>query len=128
MRLLLDTHALAWWVRDDVHLSSNARDLIADAANEVWVSAVTAFEMALTHRLGKWDEIGVFVDVFEQAVADERFELLPVTTAHALHGARFASAHRDPFDRLLAGQAAVEELVLVTGDRAFDEFGIRTIW
>ena len=128
MKLLLDTHALAWWLRDDAHLSSDARDLIADGANGVWVSAVSAFEMALKHRLGKWDEIGVLIDVFEQAIADERFELLSVTAAHALHGARIPATHRDPFDRLLAGQAAVEDLVLVTGDRAFDGLGIRTIW
>ena len=128
MRLLLDTHTLAWWVLDDPHLSDRARDLLADPDNEIVASAVSAFEMATKHRLGKWDDIGEFVAGFENAMTAEGFQLLSISPAHAILAGRMPGAHRDPFDRLLAAQAEVDAMTLVTNDPRFGEFGSETVW
>jgi PIN domain nuclease of toxin-antitoxin system len=128
MRVLFDTHALAWWLLDDRRLSAKIRALIIDPANSVWVSAVTAFEMATKFRIGKWPGVGGLVSDFEAAIAKENFNLLPLSAAHALRGGLLEGAQRDPFDRLLAAQSLVEGLPLATDDPAFKIFGVETIW
>ena len=128
MNLLLDTHTLAWWLLDDPKLSSRVAELIKSAGADVCVSAVSAYEATLKHRLGKWPEIGPLAGAFEQIVAAEGFTLLPVTGRHAARAGFFSAAHRDPFDRILAAQAEIEELTLATNDRRFVDFGTRTVW
>ena len=128
MRLLLDTSALAYWVLDAAQLGLLARQVIADADNEVWVSAVSAFEIATKHRSGKWDDIAGFLKSFEQEVAINRFNALPISTAHALLAGMMPGEHRDPFDRLLAAQAELEGMRLVSHDKKFAEFGVEVIW
>ena len=128
MNLLLDTHALAWWLLDDARLSTRVASLLADARTNVFVSAVSAYETALKHRLGKWPEIGPLAGAFEQIVAAEGFKLLPVTGRHAARAGFFSAQHRDPFDRILAAQAEIEDLTLASNDGRFAEFGTRTVW
>ena len=127
MRLLLDTHVLAWWVLDTDALSSKARSAIAVSAR-ILVSAVSAFEMANKHRLGKWPGIGDFIADFVPAMQRENFDVLALTSDHAIRAGLLPGPHRDPFDRLLAAQALTENLVLVTRDPAFAEFGVETLW
>ena len=128
MNLLLDTHALAWWLLDDTRLSTRVAGLIADAETNVFVSAVSAYEAALKHRLGKWPQAAPLAGAFEQIVSAEGFKLLPVTGRHAARAGFFDAAHRDPFDRILAAQAEIEELTLATNDARFADFGTRTVW
>lgn len=128
MRYLLDTHTLVWWLINDIRLSSPARVTLADGDNEVYVGAVSAFEMATKHRLGKWPEAGPVCDNFNNLVVNERFTFLPVETSHALHAGRLIVDHKDPFDRLLAAQSILEGLVLLSADEAFDSFGVRRLW
>jgi PIN domain nuclease of toxin-antitoxin system len=128
VNLLLDTHALAWWLLDDSRLSTRVAGLLAGAGTNVFVSAVSAYEAALKHRLGKWPEIGPLAGAFEQIVAAEGFKLLPVTGRHAARAGFFSAPHRDPFDRILAAQAEIEELTLATNDRRFPDFGTPTVW
>jgi PIN domain nuclease of toxin-antitoxin system len=128
VNLLLDTHALAWWLLDDPRLSKRVAALISDTATNVHVSAVSAYEAALKHRLGKWPEAAPLAGAFEQIVAAEGFNLLPVTGRHAARAGFFNAAHRDPFDRILAAQAEIEELTLATNDGRFADFGTRTVW
>ncbi len=128
LNLLLDTQALLWWWTDDPQLSSAAREAIADEANCVFVSAVSAFEIALRHRLGKLGHVGEMLRRYEGCVADDDFRHLPLNHRHALHAGQHEAAHRDPFNRLLAAQSALENLPLVTRDPAFGQFGIQTIW
>ena len=128
MNLLLDTHALAWWLLKDSRLSQKVYGLIADPKLAVWVSSVSAFEMATKFRIGKWSSVGVLVHEFEMAIRAEQFAFLPVNAAHALRGGLLAGDHRDPFDRLLAAQSLVEGYSLVTNDQVFKEFGVETIW
>lgn len=128
MRLLLDTSTLAYWVLDSEQLSSIARDLIADIANEVWVSSVSAFEIANKHRIGKWADISGFLANLEREIGLNQFQSMPVTMTHALLAGTMPGEHRDPFDRLLAAQAQLEGMTLVTNDPKFSEFGSQTAW
>lgn len=128
VRLLLDTHALLWWFTDDPRLSSGARIRIADSANEILVSAASAWEIATKQRLGKLDGVPGAVRRFAELVAADGFLPLAINHAHALRAGSFPAVHRDPFDRMLAAQAEIEEVPLVTCDPAFAEFGIETLW
>lgn len=128
MNLLLDTHALAWWVLDDARLSVTARNLVADPANRIVVSVVSAFEMATKHRLGKWPDVGAFVAEFGTAVTAEGFNLLEVTAGHAVLAGGLAGEPRDPFDRLIAAQAMAEKMPVLTVDPALAMLGAQVLW
>ena len=128
MRLLLDTHALLWWFTNDARLSARARDAIADQANEVFVSAASAWEIATKQRIGKLDEAPQAAERFTELVAADGFMHLPVNHLHALRAGGYAQPHRDPFDRMLAAQSELERLPLVTLDAAFAEFGSAVFW
>lgn len=128
MRLLLDTHALAWWFEDSERLGRAARDAIAGGENDVWVSAVSAFEMATKHRSGKWPEIAPLLDGLAGYLQGERFGILPLSLAHAELAGSLAIPHRDPFDRLLIAQAQIENAHLVSNEALFDGFGVRRLW
>jgi len=128
VNLLLDTHVLAWWVLDDTRLSATARNILGDPSNRVMASVVSAFEMATKHRLGKWPDIGDFVAEFEPAVAAEGFGILDVAADHAVLAGSLPGAPRDPFDRLIAAQAIVGQMPVVTADAALAMLGARTLW
>lgn len=128
MRLLLDTHALLWWWTDDPRLSAAARSAIADEANEVYVSAVSAWEVATKHRLGKLGELHQAASRFEELVRADGFLPLPIDQRHALRAGRWPSEHRDPFDRMLAAQSEIEGMALVTCDTALSGFACQQVW
>ncbi len=128
MRLLLDTHALLWWVADSRRLSARAHGLIADETNSLFVSAASAWEIATKHRIGKLPEAaGMALDV-AGAIAGQGFEELPITVADAERSGRLPGPHGDPFDRMLIAQARSRELALVSNDRAFDDYGVTRLW
>ncbi|MEA3534824.1 type II toxin-antitoxin system VapC family toxin [Rhizobium sp. CC-YZS058] len=128
MRYLLDTHALVWWLMDVNELGRRAHTTIAERSNEIFVSAVSAFEIARKNRLGKWPEVDQLVEHFDDLLAAERFTPLPFTMHHAIRAGQFRMTHRDPFDRILAAQAHAEDLTLITIDPAFAEFPIEILW
>ena len=128
MKLLLDTHALYWWLMGSAKLSPNAGAAIADQSNSVHVSVVTAFELGFKVRLGKLPEASPLASTFEAAVLGQGFELLLLTTQHALVAANHAMAHRDPFDRMLIAQAEVESMALVTADAALRAVSATSLW
>ena len=121
MRLLLDTHALIWW--DEGHLPRAATKAVQDAL-EVWVSAASAWEIAIKSALGK---IAVRGSVAE-AVADYGFSALPITIAHAEAVRTLPPGHKDPFDRLLIAQAQIEDLTILTHDPAFRAYAVAVSW
>ncbi len=125
---LLDTHAAAWWWLGDDRLPEAAREAIADKTNQVFVSAVTVWEMANKHRVGKWPEAERLVLGFEPLLVDAGFKSLPITANHARVAGRLQGPHRDPFDRMLAAQSMAEALVMVSTDPVFAAFGARVLW
>ncbi|MBX3590952.1 MAG: type II toxin-antitoxin system VapC family toxin [Burkholderiaceae bacterium] len=126
--LLLDTHALLWWFTDDPRLSANARAAIADEHRPILVSAASAWEIATKHRLGKLEGIPEILSLYGELIVADGFTHLPVSWLHGLRAGSYAIDHRDPFDRMLAAQAEIERLVLVTRDPAFRKFGCPTLW
>jgi PIN domain nuclease of toxin-antitoxin system len=127
VQLLLDSHALFWWWLEDPKLSPAAHEAIAEA-EVVCVSPVTALELSIKHRLGKLDGGERVVPRFRGFLLRDRFRILPITDVHALHAGGYGAAHRDPFDRILAAQAELEELTLVTRDPAFRDYPCQTLW
>jgi PIN domain nuclease of toxin-antitoxin system len=123
-RLLVDTHALLWWLIDDPALSPTAREALADPANEPLVSAASAWEIAIKRSLGKLTG----PDDLPDRIADEGFAWLPVSAAHAWQVRDLPPHHRDPFDRLLVAQALVERVPIVTPDTRFDAYGVDVRW
>lgn len=123
MNLLLDTHTLIWVFDSNPTLSGNARELIADGRNEVFVSTVTAWEIAIKRSLGKLELQGDFLKGLERY----RFTPLPISTEHALGVETLPPYHADPFDRLLISQAKLENLTLVTRDEQFERYGVVTV-
>jgi PIN domain nuclease of toxin-antitoxin system len=123
MRLLLDAHALLWWLGDDPSLDRNARDLIADLANEVIVSAVTVWEIAIKRAIGKLSAPDGLAAVLERS----GFIEAPVTAADAERAGGLEAIHRDPFDRMLVAQAARLRAVVVTRDTVFARYGMETV-
>ena len=128
MNLLLDTHALIWWLADDPALSGKARDAIADIDNAVFVSAASAMEVTTKHRLGKLPQAAELAMNFEAILGTEGFRPLPIAIRHAAFAGNLRIAHRDPFDRLLIAQAILEGAVLVSNERLFDAFGVARLW
>jgi PIN domain nuclease of toxin-antitoxin system len=128
LRVLVDTHAFVWWVIDSPRLSARARELFTSEDNEICVSAVVAWELATKVRLGKWAEASPIATNVERVVADNDFSPLPVSIEHARIAGFFAGRHRDPFDRMLAAQAQVEGIPLVSVDPVFRTFGTFLLW
>lgn len=128
MRLLLDTHALLWAVTDPAALSDRARALLTDGANTLLVSSASAWEVATKHRLGRLPSAAVLLTSFAEHLQRFQAEELPISIRHALAAGAFPSSHRDPFDRMLAAQALIEDLPLVSRDPVFAEFPIEAIW
>ncbi len=128
MKLLLDTHALLWWFTDDPQLSKSALAAVLDESNDIFVSAASAWEVATKYRLGKLPEARDVFPRFEELVAADGFEFIPVSHRHGLRAGSYQITHADPFDRMLAAQVELEGMVLVTKDSALADFPIRTLW
>lgn len=126
--LLLDTHALLWWWTENPALSANAEEALRDSGNNAFVSAASAWEIATKFRLGRLPEYEGAVLRFNEFAVDASMRHLPVTYQHGLHAGSYPAEHRDPFDRILAAQAELESLTLVTRDAAFQEFPVRVLW
>lgn len=128
MRVLLDTHALLWWLAGDSNLSANARDLIADPANEIFVSAASAWEVATKFRIGKLPGAGPLGVDFAREVRQQGFVPLSISLEHAQVAGALVGDHRDPFDRMLIAQAREEKMALVSNDAVFDGFDVQRLW
>lgn len=128
MNYLLDTHALFWWVYFPELLPAKVRDTLADPDAQVFASAVSAYEMSYKHHRGRWPEAGPLVNAFEEVVAAEGFDLLPLSVRHAIRAGSYGPEHRDPFDRMFAAQAVVEGLVLVSKDGWISGMGVEVMW
>ena len=128
MNLLPDTCTFLWIAADATRLSARARELFRSPDNEVFLSAGSAWEIAIKHALGRLP----LPDAPERFVPDMRdahaIAPLPVDEESALHLARLPELHRDPFDRLLVSQAIVHGLTILTPDPLVAQYPARTIW
>lgn len=121
MRLLLDTHALLWWLNDDAKLDNHARGLIGDSENDVLVSVVSLWEIAVKLRIGKLD---ADLEEILAILPAQGFDRLDISDAHLIALAALPLHHRDPFDHLLMAQAVVEGAHFVSQDRTVALYGI----
>ena len=128
MRLLLDTHALIWWLAGDEKLGRRAREAISDEANLVVVSAASAMEVATKFRIGKLPDAALLAQDFEAIIASQGFKELGISVRHARLAGEMGIDHKDPFDRLLIAQALSEDLALVSNEARFDDFAVTRVW
>ena len=128
MRLLLDTCTFLWVVGGARQLSARAREAFVDPANELFLSAASAWEIAVKHRLGRLPLPEAPAAFVPEQRAAHGIEPLDVDEEAALHIARLPDLHRDPFDRMLVAQALVGSLVLLTPDESIRQYPARTLW
>lgn len=128
MRVLLDTCAVIWAALAPSSLGSHARRSIADPSNVVMVSAASAWEIATKVRLGRLPGAEDLERTYLDVMDDAGYTLLAIDTEAALRAGRLASAHRDPFDRIIAAQALALDIPVVSPDTAFDQLGVRRLW
>jgi PIN domain nuclease of toxin-antitoxin system len=128
VRLLIDTHALLWWLSDDPSLPSAARKAMAATSNVLLVSAASAWEIATKVRLGRLPGAAELAADFQGFMLREGFTTLDITADHGIRAGLLPGPHQDPFDRMLIAQAQAENLPIVTNERRFEGYGIRRVW
>jgi PIN domain nuclease of toxin-antitoxin system len=128
LRLLLDTHALLWWLNDNVLLPATARNVIGREDNEVLVSAASAWEIATKVRLGRLESGAELARDFTGYLSRARFGQLAVSVDHGIRAGLLPGPHKDPFDRMLIAQAQSESLPIVSNDLALDGYGVQRLW
>jgi PIN domain nuclease of toxin-antitoxin system len=128
VKILIDTQAFLWWNEDNPKLSRRAARLMANPANELMMSVVSAWEIAIKWRLRKLrlpDAPSIYLP---QRLDHYKIGVLPVTLEHVLATEALPSHHRDPFDRLLVAQSTVEKIPIVTVDPRIRQYGIEVVW
>lgn len=128
MRLLLDTHTLIWAAQDPDKLPAVAQQAIVDERNAIFVSAVSAMEIATKYRLGKLAVSPSLAEHFVEEVESQGFEILPLNAHHAQRGGLMRVPHNDPFDRLLIAQTMIEGMTLVSNEEIFDQWHVSRLW
>jgi PIN domain nuclease of toxin-antitoxin system len=124
MKFLLDTHALLWWLADDSQLGRQARELVEDPGNDVLVSMVSLWEIAVKTRIGK---LQADIKEITDAVRHEGFTFLHIGVPHLLALAELPMHHRDPFDHLLIAQAITEDATFISEDRNTTRYPVRMV-
>jgi PIN domain nuclease of toxin-antitoxin system len=130
VRLLLDTRAMYWYIAGDLQLSGTARTLMQDASNEILISPASYWEIAIKISIGKWQLNRPYEEFIDIGLDRYGFQILPILPTHTarLIGLSFPSGHKDPFDRLLASQALVEQIPIVSADSDLDAYGATRLW
>jgi PIN domain nuclease of toxin-antitoxin system len=128
VRLLLDTHALLWWLDGDRRMPTKVRALVGDPDNEIFVSAASAWEIVTKARIGRLPKAGAVAADVPAAIASQGFLALWISAAHGQRAGSLPGPHRDPFDRMLVAQAEVEGLSIVSMDPVFTEYRVTRVW
>jgi PIN domain nuclease of toxin-antitoxin system len=128
VRVLLDTHTLLWAKISPEKLSRQAAEIMAAPLNVVFVSAVSAWEIATKVRLRKLPGLERLERDFLEIMEQSGYTLLPIDAANALRASRFTAPHRDPFDRIIAAQALAMDIPVLSKDLKLDAFGVRRLW
>jgi len=127
MNLLVDSHALLWWLGATDKLSNIALDALRSPVNRVYVSAAVAWELAIKVNLGKLDASELISDL-PRVLFEKGFRRLAISMDHALRAGSLPQHHRDPFDRMLIAQAQALGFAIVSADAEFDRYGVARIW
>jgi PIN domain nuclease of toxin-antitoxin system len=128
LSLLLDTHVFAWLFLDDPRLPKRISALLEAYESDIYVSAISGYEMAQKLRLGKWAEARPLVEHFNRLTLEAHFLMLDVTPQHAIRAGLIPGKHRDPFDRMLVAQSMIEGLRLISADHGLNRLGVRPVW
>lgn len=128
MRILLDTHSFIWFNTDDPKLSSKAKSLIEDPGNQKLLSVAVGFEIAIKASLGKLTLTEPIDFFLERPLRKNDWSLLAVEVAHLAILSKLEFHHRDPFDRLLVAQSFIEDVPLVSTDKALDAYEVNRLW
>jgi PIN domain nuclease of toxin-antitoxin system len=128
VRLLLDTHALLWWLAGDQALSDAAREAITDLDNEVFVSAASAWEIATKYRLGRLPGAAVIAADIAGTLASQGFIELPINLRDGQTAGGLPAIHKDPFDRMLIAQAITTDMVIVSNEVMFNAYAVARLW
>ena len=128
MKLLLDAHTFLWFVWDEAQLTNDAKALIVNPTNQKLISTAMYWEIAIKVSIGKLDLGEPYRAFMHREIARNHFDLLHVSVDHAAAVSVLPLHHRDPFDRMLIAQAMVEQIPIVSGDRAFDAYPITRLW
>jgi len=128
MNLLLDTHTFLWFIAGNDSLSQKARTLIEDESNRVYLSAASLWEIAIKVSLGKLALSEPFETFIPEQLDVNSVELLGISVSHASRVASLPFHHRDPFDRLLAAQALMEDIPIISADDVLDAYGVTRLW
>jgi PIN domain nuclease of toxin-antitoxin system len=128
LTLLLDMHAVVWWLTSDRQLGRAARAAIGSSAAQPWVSVASVWEAAIKSAAGRLRLPAPPAELLsERALADAGFQTMAIRAAHALAAGALPRHHGDPFDRLLIAQAQLEDLTIVTSDAVFDVYDVKTL-
>lgn len=125
---MLDTHSLLWATYAPDMLPSRVRDLLQRRDEPIYASAISAFEIAQKHRLGRLGFARAHALDFSDEIAKDNLEPLPLTANHARLAGALPIPHRDPFDRMLIAQAQIEGLALISNEAFFDQFSVIRFW
>lgn len=128
MKYLLDTHALLWWWIEPMQLSDTVKQVIYNPHNQIFVSPINLWELAIKYQKGKLPQARTAIDEFETLIQEDSFELLPIKLTHTRTAALYNQPHSDPFDRILVAQAQCEQLILISKDSKLPQFGIQILW
>jgi PIN domain nuclease of toxin-antitoxin system len=130
MRVLLDTHTLAWVVGQPDSLSNKVKTLLEAPETKLLVSAVSIWEMSIKYKLGRWPEVAPFMDedLYDRFIKQLDAEELLISSRHTHLAGQFDMSHKDPFDRLLVAQAVLGGIPILSKDESLDEFPITRIW
>jgi len=127
MKALLDTHTFIWWDSDPARLSPAAQAVIQDPANSITPSVVSVWEILIKSDLGKLTLARPLREILGRQQANGIL-ILAVSLEHVLQLESLPRPHKDPFDRLMAAQAAVEEMTLISADKVFAQYPVRVLW
>lgn len=129
VRALLDTHAFLWWIGNDSALSATARKVIENAENDIYLSAVSVWEISIKARTGKLNIFsGNLAGFIERQLRENTFLPLPITLSHSAKIHTLSNQHRDPFDQMLVAQSQIEGLPLISADKMIHSYDVDIVW
>ena len=127
MNILLDTHALIWFITDNDKLPIKTKKIIESKENRCYVSIASLWEMGIKNSIGRL-ELNINLDDIFSTIEKTGFDILPITTQHILKNSELEFFHQDPFDRIIIAQSIVENIDIITIDKKFSNYNVSLVW